>query len=92
MHTESVVRYVQCESGGEGVYCFKRACRLVSSAATYSSLPSANSKYSSLQVYDAKTMSETPVAKVEMPQRVPLGFHGTWVHTEQLKMQDSATS
>ena len=40
-----------------------------------------------LQVYDAKTMSETPVAKVEMPQRVPLGFHGTFVHQEQLNQQ-----
>jgi carotenoid cleavage dioxygenase-like enzyme len=43
-----------------------------------------------MQVYDAKTMAETPVAKVEMPQRVPLGFHGTWVYTEQLKLQDTS--
>ena len=41
-----------------------------------------------LQVYDAKTMSEAPVAKVAMPQRVPLGFHGHWVHSEQVKGQD----
>ena len=43
-----------------------------------------------LQVYDAKTMSPTPVAKVAMPQRVPLGIHGTFVHSEQLKLQDTA--
>ena len=40
-----------------------------------------------LQVYDTKTMSSVPVAKVAMPQRVPMGFHGLFVHQEQLKMQ-----
>jgi carotenoid 9,10(9',10')-cleavage dioxygenase 1 len=42
-----------------------------------------------MQVYDAKTMSETPVAKVEMPQRVPHGFHGTFIHREQLQPEHS---
>jgi carotenoid cleavage dioxygenase-like enzyme len=43
-----------------------------------------------MQVYDAKTMAEAPVVKIEMPQRVPLGFHGTWIYTEQLKLQDTS--
>lgn len=40
-----------------------------------------------LQVYDAKTMSNTPVVQVGMPQPVPLGFHGTFLHHQQLKQQ-----
>lgn len=40
-----------------------------------------------LQVYDARTMSSVPVAKVAMPQRVPTGFHGLFVHQEELKKQ-----
>ena len=41
------------------------------------------------QVYDAKTMDEKPVAKVALPQRVPLGFHSTFVYSEQIKLQDT---
>ncbi|KAF5837122.1 carotenoid cleavage dioxygenase [Dunaliella salina] len=37
-----------------------------------------------MMVYDAKTMSNTPVAKVKMPQRVPYGFHGTFLNDSQL--------
>jgi carotenoid cleavage dioxygenase len=29
-------------------------------------------------IFDAKTMSQEPVASVHLP-RVPFGFHGNWV-------------
>jgi len=45
---------------------------------------------SELVVYDAKTMSSTPVARVLLPQRVPHGFHCTWVTEEQLAAQRKA--
>jgi len=34
---------------------------------------------SELVVVDAKTMDAEPVARVLLPQRVPYGFHGTWI-------------
>ncbi|KAF5827971.1 carotenoid oxygenase [Dunaliella salina] len=37
-----------------------------------------------MMVYDAQTMSNTPVAKVKLPQRVPYGFHGTYINDSQL--------
>ncbi|KAF5827972.1 carotenoid oxygenase [Dunaliella salina] len=37
-----------------------------------------------MMVYDAQTMSNTPVAKVKLPQRVPYGFHGTYINNSQL--------
>jgi len=36
-------------------------------------------------VYDAKTMSSTPLATVPLPVRVPHGFHGLWVGEQELK-------
>ena len=37
---------------------------------------------SSLAVLDATDVSAGPVATVELPQRVPFGFHGTWLAGE----------
>ena len=37
-------------------------------------------------------MSNAPVAKVALPQPVPMGFHGTFLHHEQLLQQNTADS
>ncbi|KAL9371401.1 hypothetical protein Peur_036541 [Populus x canadensis] len=42
---------------------------------------------SSVNVIDAKTMSADPVAVVELPHRVPYGFHAFFVSEEQLQEQ-----
>ena len=34
---------------------------------------------SEVLILDAKTMSPDPVARVMLPARVPMGFHGSWV-------------
>ncbi|GMY22481.1 carotenoid 9,10(9',10')-cleavage dioxygenase 1 isoform X1 [Fagus crenata] len=46
-----------------------------------------NAGKSSVHVIDAKTMSADPVAVVEMPHRVPYGFHAFFVTEEQLQEQ-----
>jgi len=38
-------------------------------------------------VLDAKTMSPDPLAIVELPQRIPYGFHGIWVNDDQIRSQ-----
>ena len=40
---------------------------------------------SELVVVNAQDMTAEPVARVLIPQRVPYGFHGTWVTEEQLQ-------
>ncbi|CAA6653637.1 unnamed protein product [Spirodela intermedia] len=42
---------------------------------------------SEVNVIDAKTMSAEPVAVVELPKRVPYGFHAFFVTEEQLEKQ-----
>ncbi|KAH0981557.1 hypothetical protein GBA52_008734 [Prunus armeniaca] len=53
--------------------------------------PRVNESYtgrkSSIHVIDAKTMSSDPVAVVELPHRVPYGFHAFFVTEEQLQEQ-----
>ena len=44
----------------------------------------ARAKRSELQVFDARNFGSGPIARVLMPQRVPNGFHATWVTAERL--------
>ncbi|XP_011087733.1 carotenoid 9,10(9',10')-cleavage dioxygenase 1-like [Sesamum indicum] len=46
-----------------------------------------NTGKSAVNVIDAKTMSADPVAVVELPKRVPYGFHALFVTEEQLQEQ-----
>jgi carotenoid cleavage dioxygenase len=40
---------------------------------------------SELDIFDAADVTAGPVARVLLPQRVPLGFHATWVRADQLR-------
>ncbi|CAA3012611.1 carotenoid cleavage dioxygenase 1 [Olea europaea subsp. europaea] len=46
-----------------------------------------NTGKSAVNVIDAKTMSPDPVAVVELPKRVPYGFHAFFVTEDQLQEQ-----
>jgi carotenoid cleavage dioxygenase-like enzyme len=39
---------------------------------------------SQLVVVNAQDINAEPIARVLIPQRVPYGFHGTWITEEQL--------
>ncbi len=36
---------------------------------------------SNLQIFNAQSLMDGPIAKVMLPQRVPYGFHGNWINT-----------
>lgn len=44
-----------------------------------------NQNQSELVIVDAQNITSEPVARVIIPQRVPYGFHGTWVSQEQFQ-------
>jgi len=39
---------------------------------------------SEVVILDAQNMNQEPLARIELPQRVPLGFHGCWVNGDRL--------
>lgn len=39
---------------------------------------------SEARVLDARNMAGAPLARIKIPQRMPLGFHGTWASGEQI--------
>ena len=41
--------------------------------------PDANTGASEVVVLDARQLSAGPLARVQLPQRVPVGFHACWV-------------
>ncbi len=40
---------------------------------------------SEVEILDASDLTAGPVARVLLPQRVPMGFHATWVRADQLR-------
>ncbi|XP_020580149.1 carotenoid 9,10(9',10')-cleavage dioxygenase 1-like [Phalaenopsis equestris] len=48
-----------------------------------------NTGESKVNVIDAKTMSPKPVAVVDLPSRVPYGFHAFFVNEEQIQQQQA---
>ncbi|MFK8080657.1 MAG: carotenoid oxygenase family protein [Granulosicoccus sp.] len=45
----------------------------------------AQSESSELLVIDASTLDAEPVARIRLPQRVPYGFHGTWIPADTVE-------
>lgn len=48
---------------------------------------SSSSSGSSLVIWDALTMSSQPLAVIQMPARVPYGFHAYWMNETQVQQQ-----
>ena len=42
----------------------------------------ASSAQSELVILDAKQLASPPLARIQMPRRIPQGFHGSWMPGE----------
>ena len=38
-----------------------------------------------LDIFDARDIAQGPVAQVELPQRLPAGFHACWIERDRLR-------
>lgn len=73
---------IQMENGvhcGEGIFVSDPTSRDEDSGWLLSFVYHTMTGRSELWVFDAKSFSSKPLAKISLPGRVPYGFHGTWV-------------
>ena len=44
-----------------------------------------------LDIFDARDLAKGPLAQVELPQRLPVGFHACWIEKDRLQTHTSQT-
>ncbi|MDA8708820.1 carotenoid oxygenase family protein, partial [Hellea sp.] len=49
-----------------------------------------NLKEQELQVFDAQDISAGPLARVEIPHAIPVGFHACWMKPNQIENWNDA--
>lgn len=74
-------------SGGEGVFVPRPDGKAEDDGWLMTFVHDQGTGVSELVVVDTQRFGEAPVARVMLPQRVPVGFHGAWVSEEQLAGQ-----
>jgi len=82
--TSQVYNYGAGRYGGEAVFAPRPNGTAEDDGWLVTLVHDENSDTSELVVLNAQDLTAEPVARVLMPQRVPYGFHGTWVTQEQL--------
>ena len=70
--------------GGEAVFVPRPDATAEDDGWLVSFVHDEESDTSELVIINAQEMNAEPIARVMMPQRVPYGFHGTWITEEQL--------
>ncbi|EOA34904.1 hypothetical protein CARUB_v10019983mg [Capsella rubella] len=84
---EGIYELGQGRSGSEAVYVPRGAAEEEDDGYLLFFVHDENTGKSCLKVIDAKTMSAETVAVVELPHRVPYGFHALFLTEEQLQGQ-----
>ncbi|GIL45175.1 hypothetical protein Vafri_2503 [Volvox africanus] len=83
----AMIKYPPGVTGGEAVFVPRTGATVEDDGYLVVYVYDSKADMSYMNIYNALTMSPTPVASLRMPRRVPYGFHGTWVTEEQLKKQ-----
>src|SRR5262249_41250660 len=73
--------------GGETAFCPRLGARDPAAASLSPSAAHGASGAPELYVLDAKTVAAPPLARVQIPQRVPTGYHTWWVTADDLRAQ-----
>lgn len=75
-------RYGGRRSGGEPVFAPDPEATAEDAGWLLTFVHDPDTDQSTLRVVDAETMDDEPVAEVQLPRRVPFGFHGNWLPTD----------
>ncbi len=98
VHFDAVVRYDtdtgrRCEHrypagwyGGEAVFAPRDDSRAEDDGYLLVFLTDRATGRSEFHVLDAQDVSAAPVARLEIPQRIPPGFHGCWIPADQFPL------
>ncbi|MBD2357170.1 carotenoid oxygenase family protein [Tolypothrix sp. FACHB-123] len=78
--------YGQGRYGGEAVFAPRPGATAEDDGWLITFVYDEGSGTSELVIVNAQDVSSKPVARVIIPQRVPYGFHGTWISEAQLKV------
>jgi carotenoid cleavage dioxygenase len=65
--------------GGEGVFVPRPGSTVEDDGWLMTFVHDEAQDTSELVIVSTQAMSDEPIARIQMPQRVPYGFHGTWV-------------
>ena len=76
--TRTSIEFGKGRVGGEPVFAAASGAKSEDDGYLMTYVYDASTDASELVVFDASTMSSTPVASVQLP-RVPSGFHGSWI-------------
>ena len=82
--TEQIHWYGEGRFGSESPFIPKPNATEEDDGYVVSFVTDANSGTSEVIVLDAKNVDQEPLARIQLPQRVPLGFHACWVDGDRL--------
>lgn len=74
MHSFGSGRY-----GGEGVFVSRPGATIEDDGWLMTFVYDETQDRSELVIIDTQAMTDEPIARILMPQRIPYGFHGTWI-------------
>ena len=84
-HTSQVHKFKEGHYGGEVVFAPRLNTTREDDGWLLTFVHDENSQTSELIIINAQDITSEPVAQIIIPQRVPYGFHGTWISEPQLK-------
>ena len=85
LHTGSYVRHAFAKNhfGSEPAFAPRFNAKSEDDGYVISFVSDAATGGSKALILDAQNMADKPIAEVEIPQRIPLGFHGTWANLSE---------
>ncbi len=83
-NTSTVYEYGKNKSGSESPFIPKPNAQSEDDGYVISFVTDASTEKSEVVILDAQNIDQEPLARILLPQRVPLGFHACWVDGDRM--------